>query len=86
MSSRRRPPSHGHRLRSRGGATVRKSWSRIVNNMRRPHKCPNCAIPSVKRISFGIWECRKCGYKFAGGAYTPATRTGQASRRIRQPI
>jgi large subunit ribosomal protein L37Ae len=85
MSRRRRRTSFGHQLRTRGGATVRKEWSRIVSNMRRPHKCPSCAMPYVKRVSVGVWECRKCGYKFAGGAYVPTTRTGQASQRIRQP-
>ena len=31
--------------------------------------CPKCNMPYVRRVSSGIWECRKCGTKFAGPAY-----------------
>ncbi|MBN2334621.1 50S ribosomal protein L37ae [Candidatus Bathyarchaeota archaeon] len=70
-------------LRVRGGASLRKRYSRIMATARATHKCPSCASPSVKRVSVGIWNCKKCGYKFAGGAYTPSTKLGQASHRIR---
>jgi large subunit ribosomal protein L37Ae len=51
--------------------------------MRANHRCPRCASRKVKRESVGIWGCNKCGYRFAGGAYIPSTKTGQASTRIR---
>ena len=28
-------------------------------------------------MSTSIWQCGKCGLKFAGGAYTPRTEAGQ---------
>lgn len=40
---------------------------------RATHRCPKCDNISVRRAGTGIWECRKCGYKFAGGAYQPET-------------
>ena len=70
-------------MRTRGGATVRKRYGRIQRTIKATHKCPSCASPSVTRESVGVWSCRKCGYKFAGGAYTPTTKLGQSSQRIR---
>jgi large subunit ribosomal protein L37Ae len=54
-----------------------------MTSLRAYHKCPSCASPSVKRESVGLWGCKKCGYTFAGGAYTPSTKLGQVSHRIR---
>lgn len=76
--------SFGLRLRTRGGMTVRKRWTRITDALRRRHKCPRCVSGSVTRDSVGVWECAKCGYRFAGGAYQPSTKTGEASKRVRR--
>jgi large subunit ribosomal protein L37Ae len=83
-SRRRREKAFNPRLRTRAGATVRKRWTRIVKGMRDPHKCPNCHMPYVSRESVGIWECSKCGYKFAGAAFTPSTKLGRTSHGTRQ--
>lgn len=75
--------SYGLRLRTRAGLTVRKRWTRVMKEMRSPHKCPSCTRPSVRRLSAGIWSCRKCGFQFAGGAYQPETKLGQSSMRAK---
>ncbi|RLG96173.1 50S ribosomal protein L37ae [Candidatus Bathyarchaeota archaeon] len=79
----KRKKTFGLRLRTRGGTSARKQWTRITMEKRRRHKCPRCSSPSVKRDYVGVWDCSKCGFRFAGGAYTPSTRMGQASQRIR---
>ena len=70
-------------LRTMGGATLRKRYARVMSTVRATNKCPSCASPSVKRVSVGLWNCKKCGYRFAGGAYTPSTKLGEAAQRVR---
>ena len=32
-------------------------------------------------MSVGIWFCKSCGFKFAGGAYVPRTKLGEIAER-----
>ena len=66
---------------ARYGTVARKRYATIVTEMRAPHECPQCHITGVKRLSVGIWLCRRCGFKFAGGAYVPTTKLGQIAER-----
>jgi len=68
-------------LGPRYGTVARRRYMDIVSQMRRPHECPQCHFKTVRRLSVGIWLCRKCGVKFAGGAYTPFTKLGEIARR-----
>ncbi len=72
-------PTRG--LGVRYGATVRKRYIKIVTGMKEPQKCPQCGFLRVKRVSVGVWKCRKCGFTFTGGAYTPATKLGIVAKR-----
>jgi len=73
-------PTRG--LGPRYGATVRKRYIKIVTEMKKNHKCPQCGLPRVKRVSVGVWKCRKCGFTFTGGAYTPSTKLGIVAKRV----
>ncbi len=72
-------PTRG--LGVRYGSTVRKRYIKVITELRKPHKCPNCGFVRVHRESVGVWKCRKCNFTFAGGAYTPATKLGIVARR-----
>jgi len=72
-------PTRG--LGARYGVTVRKRYRTILAEMKKPQTCPQCGFKSVRRESVGIWVCRKCGFKFAGGAYVPATKLGVTAKR-----
>lgn len=62
------------RYGARYGATLRKKVRDILEKRYAPHKCPFCAHKGyVTRLSTGIWMCKKCGAKWAGGAYVPRT-------------
>jgi large subunit ribosomal protein L37Ae len=72
-------PTRG--LGPRYGATVRKRYVKVITELKKKHRCPNCGFVRVKRISVGVWKCGKCEYTFAGGAYTPTTKLGVVARR-----
>jgi large subunit ribosomal protein L37Ae len=62
------------RYGARYGATLRKKVKEVLMRRYAPHICPFCGHKGrVVRLSTGIWTCKKCGAKWAGGAYTPRT-------------
>lgn len=66
---------------ARYGTVARRRYGEVVEGMRSAHECPRCHVKSVGRLAVGVWGCRKCGVKFAGGAYLPATKLGDVSKR-----
>ena len=77
-------PTRG--LGPRYGSTVRKRYIKVMEEMKKPHKCPQCGFSRVKRESVGIWKCRKCGFTYTGGAYTPITKLGIVAKRSAKGI
>jgi large subunit ribosomal protein L37Ae len=59
------------RFGARYGKKVRKIVAEIEKLQKKRHVCPKCKMPYVKRISTGIYYCKKCKIKFAGKAYYP---------------
>jgi large subunit ribosomal protein L37Ae len=46
---------------------------RRIRIIKKKQICPYCERVALKRVASGIWYCKKCKVKFAGGAYTPKT-------------
>jgi len=65
------------RFQSRYGVRARTITKNIEIIQKGKQVCPICGHKKVKRISTGIWQCRKCGAKYTGGAYIPETESGQ---------
>lgn len=72
-------PTRG--LGVRYGSTVRKRYVKVITELKKPHRCPQCGFVKVHRVSVGVWQCSKCNYTFAGGAYTPYTKLGTIAKR-----
>jgi len=64
------------RYGSRYGVGIRKRVVEVESQQKAKHTCPKCHFPKVKRISRGIFRCKKCNLKFAGGTYVPSTLSG----------
>lgn len=82
MAKRTRKVGSTGRFQARYGLRARKRVKNIEDIQRAKHECPSCGHTKVKRISTSIWECKKCGTKFAGGAYIPSTEMGRHARRL----
>ncbi|MFX0078338.1 MAG: 50S ribosomal protein L37ae [Candidatus Hermodarchaeota archaeon] len=72
------------RFGARYGVTLRQRVAKIEANMKMLHKCPSCHTKAVRRLSTGIWTCRKCGHTYTGGAYVPATDAQKILRSFRE--
>ncbi|MCS7146483.1 MAG: 50S ribosomal protein L37ae [Nitrososphaerota archaeon] len=59
------------RFGPRYGSRLRKKVEEIEQEQRAIHLCERCGRKAVVRVSAGVWTCRKCGYKFAAGAWSP---------------
>lgn len=70
------------RFGARYGLGVKSRVLKIEQRQKQKFNCPNCGFPKVKRKARGIFECRKCGSKFTGGAFIPETLTGSIVKKM----
>ena len=57
------------RFGARYGKKVRAKLVKVENKQRIKQTCPFCQKKGVKRVSNGVWNCSKCGKKFASDTY-----------------
>jgi len=66
------------RFAQRYGATLRKRVLTIEKKAEKGQRCPRCkSLNTLHRMVTGIWACKSCGMKFAGGAYIAQTTLGK---------
>ena len=56
------------RFGARYGRSVRSKYTEIESLQRKKQQCIFCN-GIAKRVSKGIWECKKCSKRFASHAY-----------------
>ena len=70
---------------SRYGARYSTPLKQVVRDIEKKQKtaqvCPQCGRKSLKRKSYSVWQCSKCGTKLADGAYVPQTDVGKIVER-----
>lgn len=57
------------RFGARYGLKIRKKVLEIEKKQRQKQICPRCKRKTIKRLSTGIFKCKKCNYHFTGKAY-----------------
>ncbi len=58
------------RFGARYGIKLRKRVREIEAQQKKKQTCPYCGnVGGVARLSFGVWNCKKCGSKFTSKAY-----------------
>jgi large subunit ribosomal protein L37Ae len=69
MTSKLKKVKAAGRFGARYGRSVRAKLAGVEEKQRVKQNCPYCKKFGVKRLSKGIWSCKKCGKKFASDVY-----------------
>ncbi len=77
MAKRTKKVGSTGRFGPRYGTRTKKVIREIEKIQRKRHLCPKCERYALKREAAGIWVCKKCGAKIAGGAYFPRSPTAE---------
>ena len=68
MAAKSKKSKASGRFGARYGKTPRAKLVQVENKQRKKQKCHFCK-GIAKRLSKGIWKCKKCGKKFASNVY-----------------
>ena len=69
MTSKLKKAKSAGRFGAKYGKSVRDYLNAVESKQRKKQKCPFCGKLGVKRMSKGVWNCGKCGKKFASDTY-----------------
>ncbi|MCI4339049.1 MAG: 50S ribosomal protein L37ae [Thermoplasmata archaeon] len=69
MSKRTKKVGSAAWMGPRYGIRIRRRVLEIDRNMAKPAACPRCSTMTMHRVASGIFECRRCGTRFASNAY-----------------
>ena len=69
----------------RYGIRIRRRVVEIDRVRTAPSPCPRCATVTLRRVASGVFECSRCGTRFASNAYAfaappPITRADTAAK------
>merc|ERR1712138_162908 len=75
---------------TRYGSSLRKQVKKMEISQHSKYTCLFCGKNSVKRTAVCIWDCRSCGKRYAGGAYSlhtgSAVTVRSTIRRLRETM
>jgi large subunit ribosomal protein L37Ae len=54
---------------ARYGIRIRRRVLEIDAVKKARSACPKCATVTIQRVASGVYECARCGNRFASGAY-----------------
>ncbi|MCI4330556.1 MAG: 50S ribosomal protein L37ae [Thermoplasmata archaeon] len=74
MSKRTKKVGNTGWMGPRYGIRIRRRVLELDRQRELDAACPRCSTVTVSRVASGVFECSRCGTKFASGAYlfTPA--------------
>jgi large subunit ribosomal protein L37Ae len=70
------------RFGSRYGVGIRKRVAKVEERQNKKAVCPFCKFKKIKRKAAGLFECKKCGAEFTGGAYESETLIGKTIKKM----
>ncbi|MGI0131714.1 MAG: 50S ribosomal protein L37ae [Thermoplasmata archaeon] len=69
MSKRTKKVGNTGWMGARYGIRIRRRVLEMDREREKDAACPRCSTVTVVRVASGVFECRRCGTKFASGAY-----------------
>ena len=70
------------RYGSHYGVGIRKRVLKVEERQNKAATCPFCKFKRIRRKAAGLFECKKCGAEFTGGAYESETLIGKTIKKM----